>query len=87
MYFLRLLQVFISGGEYYNTTTQTYLVESTIWSVDLTLGANMAWRKLAGGGETLLNTTTQNTATVTSMAHLGGTGHLALMTPVVGTCI
>ena len=49
------LQIFVSAGEYYDNTTSTWVVDSYVYTMDLTLTANLAWRKVSSGlGEALV---------------------------------
>ena len=36
----------MSAGEYYDNSTSTWVVDSYVYTMDLTLTANLAWRKV-----------------------------------------
>ncbi len=75
--------MYISGGEYYNSAASTWQVDSTIYSVDLSLSSYMKWRTLTQGAGNLLNTTTQTGAIFTSMAYVPDNDQIALHLPTV----
>ncbi|KAG2429161.1 hypothetical protein HYH02_014096 [Chlamydomonas schloesseri] len=71
-------QVFLGGGEYYNAASGTWQQDSSVYQLDLGLGA-FYWRKLTGGAN--IYNTSSSSHSAYSMAYVKEANQVAFSTP------
>ncbi|GAX73320.1 hypothetical protein CEUSTIGMA_g774.t1 [Chlamydomonas eustigma] len=72
-------EVFVSGGEYYDSSTQAWKVDNTVYAMDISISTDFVWRVLSGG-ENIQSSSYQLTAHTTSMATMSTYDTLSLLT-------
>ncbi|GIL52033.1 hypothetical protein Vafri_7994 [Volvox africanus] len=72
-------QIYLGGGEYFNTTSRAFQQDSTVYLLDLGL-PTLYWRKLSGGS-TLYTGGTSSTSSYYSLAYVPELNRLAFSTP------
>ncbi|GIM15054.1 hypothetical protein Vretimale_17918, partial [Volvox reticuliferus] len=72
-------QIYLGGGEYFNTSTRVFQQDSTVYLLDFGL-PTLYWRKLSGGS-TLYTGGTSSTSTYYSLAYVPELSRLAFSTP------